>query len=128
MIKVNIYKQGNYPVSALTIRKKLSDFFTKQGIVSDAQVEVDIVGEKKMMSIGRKYLRDGKLHNVLSFTPDETKEKFVMPPDNKIHLGEIIVCYPVAFGEATKEGRRIEDKVCELIEHGAYHLLGIHHE
>lgn len=128
MIKVNIFKQSNYPVSTLTIRKKLKDFFTKNGIVSDAEVDVAIVGESKMLTVGRKYLGDGKLHNVLSFTPDESKEKFAMPPDGIIRLGEIILCYPIAFNEAKDEGQRIEDKVYELIEHSAYHLLGIHHD
>lgn len=126
MIKVNISKQGNYPISTLLIRKKLKDFFAKSGIVSDAEVSVAIVGEQKMLDVGKKYLGDKELHNVLSFTPDE-KDKFVYPPDGVIHLGEIIICYPKVFEESIKEGRRIEDKVSELVEHGARHLLGEHH-
>ena len=128
MIKVDVIKQSNCPVSATRLKKKLADFFAKKGIVSDAEVSVAIVGEKKMLDISRKYLKDGKVHNVLSFTPDEAKEKFVYPPDGAIHLGEIIICYPLVFEEAKKENRLIEDKVYELVEHGARHLLGEHHE
>src|SRR5204863_52583 len=84
----------------LLIKQKLSEFFVKQGIVSDAEVSVAIVGETKMMEIDKKYLKDKKLHNVFSFTPAETKGTFVFPPDGLIHLGEIIVCYPVALKEA----------------------------
>lgn len=127
MIKVSVTKQSNYPVGATVIKKKLADFLGKKGIVSDAEVSVAIVGEKKMIELGNKYIKDKKLHNVLSFTPAEVKE-FIYPPDGTLHLGEIIVCYPQAVAEAKEENILIDERVYELIEHGAMHLLGIHHE
>jgi probable rRNA maturation factor len=127
MVKVSVSKQSNYPVGANIVKKRLSLFLQKQGIVSPAEVSVAIVGEKKMMEIGSKYLKDKKLHNVLSFTPNETKEKFVFPPDGIIHLGEIVVCYPLAVKESGEENVLINERICELVEHGALHLLGIHH-
>lgn len=126
MIKVLITKQSNYPVKVSVIKKKLAAFLAKNGIVSDAEVSVAIVGEKKMMEVG-KYLKDKKLHNVLSFTPTEVRN-FVYPPDNLIHLGEIVVCYPQAVKESEDENVLIDERVYELVEHGALHLLGIHHE
>lgn len=128
MVKVSIVKQGNYPVKLPLIKKKLSQFFKDNGIVSDAEVSVAIVGEARMKEIVDKYLKDGKLHNVLSFTPDEIKGPFVFPPDGKVYLGEIVVCFPVALKEAMRENVLIDQKVYDLIEHGALHLLGIHHE
>lgn len=128
MIKVNIKKQSNYPISSTKIRKTLKNFLAGHGIVSDAEVSVALVGEKKMLEVGKKYLKDKSLHNVLSFTTDEVDPKFVYPPDGVIYLGEIIVCYPKAFEEAKKESKLIEEKIMELIEHGALHLLGIHHD
>lgn len=128
MIKVSVSKQSNYPVGIPVIKKKLAGFLTKNGIVSDAEVSVALVGEKKMIEVGTKYLKDKKLHNVLSFVPSEVKSEFIYPPDGKIHLGEIIVCYPLAVKEAGEENVLIVDRVCELIEHGALHLMGIHHK
>lgn len=127
MIAVNITKQSSYPVKVSDIKKKLAKFFLDNGIVSDAEVDIAIVGEAKMLSVGKTYLKDGKLHNVLSFTPTEVKN-FVFPPDGQIHLGEIVVCYPEAVREANIENKLVNDKVYELIEHSALHLLGIHHE
>jgi probable rRNA maturation factor len=128
MVKTLFSKQSNYPVSAAKIKKRLSIFLEKNGIVSDADVSVAIIGEKKMMEIVKKYLKDNKIHNVLSFTPTEVKSNFVYPPDGVIHLGEIIICYSAALNEAKMENVLIDDKVCELVEHGALHLLGIHHK
>jgi len=126
MIKVSITKQSNYPVKATVIKKKLADFLAKNGIVSDAEISVAIVGEAKMLEIGKKYLKDRKLHNVFSFTPTEVKG-FIYPPDGKMHLGEVVVCYPMALAEAKEENILIDERVYELAEHGALHLLGIHH-
>lgn len=128
MIKVSVTKQSNYPVNSTVIKKRLSLFLQKQGIVSTAEVSIAIIGEKKMMEIGNKYLKDKKLHNVLSFTPNETKANFVFPPDGIIHLGEIVVCYPLAVKEAGEENVLTVERVCDLVEHGALHLLGIHHD
>lgn len=128
MIQINVSKQSNYPVSLPKLKNRLKEFLQENGIVSDSEVSIALVGEEKALSIADKYLGDKKVHNVLSFTPDESKEKFIYPPDNIIHLGEIIVCYPLAFKEANIEGKLIEDKVYELIEHGAMHLMGKHHE
>ncbi len=128
MIKVSITKQSNYPVAVASIKKKLADFLGKSGIVSDAEVSIALVGEKKMMEIVGVYLKDKKLHNVLSFTPSEVKGQFVYPPDRTLHLGEIVVCYPEAVREAKEENVLIDERVYELIEHGAMHLMGIHHD
>lgn len=121
MIRVDVYKERNYPVSSPKIKKRLREFLAEKGIVSDALVEVAIVGIGEMRKIDRK------IHNVLSFTPEESKKKFVYPLDGVIHLGEIIICFPKAVEEAKQEEKLIEDKVYELVEHGARHLLGIHH-
>lgn len=128
MIKVDVKKQSNYPINSPSLKKIVRDFFTKNGIVSNAEVSIVLVGETKMFDLGKKYLKDKILHNVLSFTEEEMQKKFVYPPDNIIRLGEIVICYPKAFEEAKAEGKLIDDKIKELVEHGALHLLGIHHE
>jgi len=130
MISVQVSKQASYPVSSAKIKKFLKDFFAKNGIVSDAQVSVAIIGEKKMLEIGHKFMKDKKLHNVLSFTEEETRQPagkdFVYPP-GVIFLGEIILCYPKIVSEAKLENKRVEDKLLELAEHAGWHLLGVHH-
>lgn len=127
MIKVYVKKQSSFPIKSTDIKKQLSTFLKERGMVSDCLVSIALVGEKKMLDISDRYLKDKKVHNVLSFTEDEMKDKFIYPPD-KIYLGEIIICFPKAVEEAKNEGKRIDRKVVELIEHGALHLMGIHHK
>ena len=128
MIKIYVKKSSNYPVSVKEIKRNLSTLLEQRGIVSDAEVSVALVGEKTMLNLTKKYLKDNRMHSVLSFPSSETKKKFVFPADGVIRLGEIVVCYPRAVEEANKEGELIEKKIQSLIEHGALHLIGIHHE
>jgi len=112
------------------IRKSLIKFFEAHGITSDAEVNVLIAGEKKAQEIASKNLKRGEpAHNVLSFPASETKDNgtFIYPPDT-LYLGDIVVCYPILYEEAKKEGKSIEQKVIELVEHAGLHLMGIHHE
>ena len=129
MIKVNVYKQSNYPISSVKVKKVLKEFLSSRGITSDSEVNLSFVGKKKMLEIAEEHLneKDKPPHNVLSFLPEETTNKFVYPPDGVIHLGDIIICYPVVFEEAKVERKFVEDKAFELVEHGALHLLGEHH-
>lgn len=128
MIKVYVKKQSSYPISTPDVKKRLKEFFLKNGIVSDAEVSVSFVGEKKMDILSKKYMRDKKIHNVLSFPYMEKGESFQYPPDGMLRLGEIIICFPTLVKEANDEGKIIEEKMNELLEHGAMHLMGHHHE
>ena len=128
MIKVYFKKQSNYPLKAKLVKEHLRKSLKKGGIVSNSFVSVVVVGKKKMLDISRSYLKDNMMHAVLSFTEDEIKEKFVYPPNDYIFLGEIVLCYPQIVDEAKKEGKRIDAKTKELLEHAALHLLGVHHE
>jgi probable rRNA maturation factor len=129
MIKIYVKKQSNYPVDTPKLKRKLKSFLKKEGMVSDSIVNVAIVGEKKMKDLAKKYLNEkNTVHNVLSFVEEEVISEFAYPPEGKyIRLGEIVICYPKVFEEAKKEGKRIDEKVEELTEHGAKHLLGMHH-
>lgn len=128
MISVIVKKQSNYPVNTSDIKKCLATLLEQSGIVSNTKVSVAIVGEKEMLDISNKYLKDNKVHNVLSFTYSEVADKFIFPPDNSTHLGEIVVCYPKAKNQAKAEGKSVKKKIQELVEHGALHLIGIHHD
>jgi rRNA maturation RNase YbeY len=128
MIKVQVKKQSNYPVSSPQIKKRLKDFLSERGIVSDSEVSVFLADDNKMLELSKIYLKDNKLHDVLTFTANEETGRFVYPPDGVIRLGEIVICYPQAVREAKDEGVKIDERIYFLLEHAAMHLLGIHHD
>ena len=91
-------------------------------------MNVSFVGEENMKKLAKIYLGEkDELHTVLSFPESEAKGKFVYP-DTVIRLGSIVLCYPYLVEEAKKDNKLIMDKINELVEHGAAHLLGRHHD
>jgi rRNA maturation RNase YbeY len=128
MIRVYVKKQSNYPINVPFVKKELRKFLIDRGLVSDFFVNVSFVGEKAMKDISKKFLgeEDG-IHNVLSFPESEVRGEFEYPSGLSLPLGEIVVCYPKVVEETKKEGVLINDKIIELVKHGAQHLLGEHH-
>jgi len=128
MITVLISSESKYPVSLSTIKKELAQFIMGHGITAPTEVSVSIVSEKTALGVSNSTLKDNAVHDVLSFPENELKGKFVNPPDTPNQLGEIIVCFEMAEAEAKEDGMSVERKVIELVNHGALHLMGIHHE
>lgn len=130
MIRVHLVKQTACPVSAKKIKDAIALTLEDRGIVSAAEVAVAIVGGKTMADCAREYLGEEKdaAHPVLSFPTGETQKRFVFPPDGQIHLGEIVVSYPACVEIARHENRLVEEVVIEMTQHGALHLVGIHHD
>ncbi|MEK7188376.1 MAG: rRNA maturation RNase YbeY [Patescibacteria group bacterium] len=128
MIWVSFYKQSNYPVDSKLIKGKVIEVLKKNGLTSDYEVSLAIVGEKLMDKLVKKYFNDNASHAVLSFPTSEIKGRFIFPPGSKNYLGEIIISFNQARDSANKTNRRIDEIVSDLAIHGAMHLIGIHHD
>jgi probable rRNA maturation factor len=132
VINIEVTKQGNFPVTTKKIKEAVSNTLVQNGIVSNSEASIAIVGEKKMLEIAKEYLGEvggeAAAHPVFSFPSNEIEGQFVFPPDGVMYLGEIVVSYPKAVEEANKTGKLVDDIVCDLAAHGALHLIGIHHE
>ncbi len=128
MISITIYKQGNYPVNTKKVKDVIEKTLESNGIVSDAVVDVAIVNKTKMDELNEKYYKDEVFeHPVFTFPAGEGMD-FVMPPDGKLHLGQIVISYPFVLEESKEKGKLIDDVACQLAEHAALHLVGIHHD
>lgn len=128
MITVSIHNFGKYPVSPKKIRARVQKTLTDNGITSDCEAAVALVSREKMKEYVDEYYKDGEDHPVLAFPTTETKGSFTFPPDNILHIGEIIISYPWVKDEANKTGKLVEDIVLDLAEHACLHLVGIHHD
>jgi rRNA maturation RNase YbeY len=127
MIQISIYKEGNFSVNSKKVKDIVKKTLIENGIVSDCVVDIAIVGEKKMDELNKKYYKDKVyMHPVFTF-PNEQSFDFNFPPDEKIHLGQIVISYPMAKETANEKSKLLDDVVCELAKHGSLHLVGIHH-
>lgn len=74
------------------------------------EFNVWLASEKEMRELGRKWMKDDELHEVISWPLENSRPD----PDGVWRLGDIAVL-------DTAENKEF------LVEHGVKHLLGIHH-
>jgi len=123
MSKISVYKQSAYPVSSKKIKEVVKKTLQEQGITSDYEVSVAIVGEQKINE-----LAGGPGHPVLAYANSEIKEPFAFPQKEIIYLGDIIVSYQAALQESQRTAKLLDEAVAGLVEHATLHLVGIHHD
>ena len=129
MIITNLFIGSRYPVDRKKIRARVSEVLIRMG-VEDAQVDVSVVGERKIKELNESQLKHEGVTDVLSFPQHEKKElnDFPLPAGMPPHLGDIVVCFPEAVRAAKRYGKMVDDQICFYIEHGLMHLLGYHHD
>ncbi len=125
-ISVLLFVESRYKVDRKRIKSTVLHLLKEQGIHGPAEVSIAVVGDRKMRFLHKKYKGQDRTTNVLSFSLAEGGET-VLPLDNMLRLGDVIVSYPKIIEEAAEEEMLVDDKIDELVRHGVLHLLGIHH-
>lgn len=129
MIVVHIYSSSRYQVDKQNIEDRVTQLLKTQG-VADAQVDISIVGSRKIIELNEEKMGHQGETDVLSFPQHEKKkfDDFPMPNGLPPHLGDIVVCFPFAVKEAAKFGRMVDEQIGMYVEHSVMHLLGYHHD
>lgn len=129
MNNVLIRTESHFTVERKRVRKIVEDVLRDKGVKGKTEVSINIVGNRMMKFLNKKYRKLDETTDVLSFPMSETgNDPFVAPPDGILHLGDIVISYPQAREEARQENKLVDDKIDELVTHGMLHLLGQHHE
>lgn len=132
-VTVDVLSDSKFPVSRAMIRQRVSELLEKKGVEGDLYVSVSIVGDRKMRWINREYRKKDYPTDVLSFPVDDPSQSiddggFVNSFDSVRVLGDVVVSYPQALMMASRLNQMVDEVVCDLVEHGMLHLLGIHHD
>lgn len=83
----------------------------KSGESRGKTFDVWLADEKEMRKLGKKWMKDGELHEVISWPLENNGPD----PDGVWRLGDVVV-----YEKASDIGF--------LVEHGVKHLLGEHHD
>jgi probable rRNA maturation factor len=128
MIIVNLFVQSRYQLDRKQVRATVHRVLFENNVQS-AQVDISIVGARKIKELNESKLKHEGTTDVLSFPQHErhSLNDFPLPSGVPPHLGDIVVSYPEAIAHARKYGKRVDEQICFFIEHGMMHLLGYHH-
>lgn len=129
MVNIIISSDPRYRIDKELIQMSVLSVLQRQNIHGRVEIEVSVVGDRKMHELNRKYRGINTTTDVLSFAlEDHQRVGFVASPDKVLRLGSIIVSYPQAVQDAVLEGTSVDEEIKFLVEHGTDHLLGIHHD
>jgi len=93
-------------------------------IKDNFSVSVNLVGEKKIQELNKKYRHKNKPTDVLSFPLNSI---FHIPYSIPQDIGDVFVCLSIAKNDAKRENITIKEKLAQLTVHGFLHLLGYEH-
>lgn len=130
---VDIKSDSRYPVNRQAIRDRINTVLDVRKVRESCYVSVSVVGDRKMKSINKTYRQKDYTTDVLSFPtydPSQPIEDggFKQAEEIGLALGDIIVSYPYAVKIASQKNKFLDEVICDLVEHGMLHLLGIHHD
>lgn len=129
MVNVIISTDSRYKINKSAIQESLIRVLASHKVTGDAEVEVTVVGDRKMRELNKEYRQIDDTTDVLSFSLVESgKMGFVSHPDKTLRLGSIVISYPQAIVNAVEKSKSVEEEINFLAEHGLLHLLGIHHD
>ena len=130
MININILADAKFPFDRTALREHLTKVLAKFRLTDRVEVDIQVVGARKMSELHRVYMKIEGPTDVLSFPLNDSADDrpFISSPDGILRLGDIVVCYPIAVQEALEKQCRVDSQIQFLAEHGLMHLLGYHHE
>lgn len=129
MIITNLFIGSRFPVSRRQLRQTVESVLAEHKI-DHAQVDVSIVGSRKIKQLNESQLKHKGVTDVLSFPHhDQGKQKdFPTPNEVPPHLGDVVICFPEAVRVARRFGKMVDGQINSYLKHGLLHLLGYHHD
>lgn len=136
MINVIVSADSRYNINKNAIKFVVLQALQRHRISGKVEVGVNVVGDRKMHELNKKFRGIDLTTDILSFALEDPNPAslqhiprmgFVASPDKWLRLGDIVISYPQALEDASMEGISVDEEIRFLVEHGINHLLGIHH-
>lgn len=136
MVNIIVNSDPRYSVNKASIKAVVLDIIQKLRISGKVELGINIVGDRKMHELNRKYRGMDSTADILSFALEDPSPSslqhiprigFVASPDKWLRLGDIVISYPQAIEDASIDGISVDEEIRNLVAHGLNHLLGVHH-
>ena len=129
------------------LRRTVERVLLGEGITGTVELSVTVSDDDTIRRLNARYRGIDVPTDVLSFPlhsqyPGPSNEEcaasceekgkeaiqFVLPPDEVLYLGDVVVSFPRALEQAKDYGHSLERELSYLVAHGVLHLLGYDHE
>lgn len=136
MLNIIISSDPRYEIDKSFIQSTVVEALLKHHVGGRVEVGINIVGDRKMHELNRKYRGIDSTTDILTFALEDPnpinlqhipRVGFIAAPDKWLRLGDIVISYPQAVEDAALDGIAVDEEIRMLIDHGVEHLLGNHH-
>lgn len=119
-----IIDNSNYDVEELDVLQQYVEYVTKKLNIENAIFNIIFVDDEEIHKLNLEYRGVDRKTDVITFAlEDNSKFK---NPEFRV-LGDIYLCVPVAYEQASIYGHSRIREICFLATHGILHLLGYDH-
>ena len=120
---------ANYNLKML-VRRAISEALGEEDFSFPAELSVMFCDNEYIKKLNKKYRNKNKATDVLSFPMYDYAEDEgeLMPGDETLMLGDIVISLERAKEQAAELGNSFEREVAFLAIHSTLHLLGYDHE
>src|SRR3989344_1630242 len=125
MINIIVSSDPRYDVNKTAIETAVVMILQKHHIGGKVELGVNIVGDRKMHELNRKYRGIDSTTDVLSFSLEDhntgslqhvPRIGFIAAPDRWLRLGDIVISYPQAVEDASMDGISVDEEIKNLVE------------
>ena len=134
-VKINIHCSSSTPrpiiavikkSAGVTLEKLPKNIFRKMTRnLESGNLNIALVGSKKIQKLNKQYRSKNKPTDVLSFSRIETQLSSFLS-DNE--LGDILICLQIAKKQAKNYETTLNQELARLTVHGVLHIFGYDHE
>ncbi len=107
--------------------KKIAEVVLRGENKKEGDLSIVLVGKKRMKELNRKYRKQDRVTDVLSFSYKEGGP-FVFPRKNLVKLGEVAICPEYIKEIFGKREFDFEQELARSAIHGILHILGYNHK
>lgn len=111
----------------LTLKRQIP-LIKPQKFIGPYQVTVNLINDQKIRELNKRYRQQKVATDVLAFSLQTNKAKFIEAPTVRQDLGEIFINYQQAQRQAKEQGDSLQQELKLLLIHGLLHLIGLNHQ
>ena len=131
-LSIHIEEPFTHLVDKEWLGKAVETTLAATGVGELVDIGLVIASDDTVRDLNRSYRGVDASTDVLAFalsiSSSDDSEQFALPPDNILHLGEVIISYHQAQRQAEEQHHSVERELALLVAHGVLHLLGYDHE
>jgi rRNA maturation RNase YbeY len=114
---VTIVCPSRYQLNRKELKQFVVDLMVKKQISTRSTINIVFIGTRKMREIANTYKNEDVALPVLAFPYKE------LDLSGEQMFGEVVLCYPQVVLLAAERGKKVDDMIKRLVEHGIDNIL-----